>query len=248
MKKLFDIIQKKFSKEEVSKIYIKRPMRIKILPQHKLLFITNKNVPSLNYTIENISATGIAFVANSNTTPINKTDLIQGQLIIDNDVFDIVVEIMHVSSNFIGCKFIKTPAHFKAKLSYYFYHELLASTLYSIKSDKLNVDPDGDQVFLMGEDNCELYYVKQENKLIKFNLTIMGNYIEVDKNKNFFFGNIVEDESSEGLNKYKGSSLIQKDPSYNLEVKNNIIKFINNVDELPQNFRNEMVELIKASA
>ena len=223
-------------------------MRIKILPQHNLQFKPKNNISNIDYKLENISSTGLAFMAGTHDNLIEKGHIVECQLIIDDIVFEIAVEVMYISQALIGCKFVKSPPHFKAKLSYYFYHELLASTLYPIKSEKLNPDPDGDQVFLMGEDNCELYYVKQENKLVKFNLTIMGNYIEVDKNKNFFFGNIVEDESSEGLNKYKGSNIIQKDPHYTQEVKNNIIKFINNVDELPQDFRSEMVKLIKASA
>ena len=121
----------------------------------------------------------------------------------------------------------------------------MASSLYQINPDILKHDPDGEQVLFFGENRCELHLVINDNKIVKFNISIMGDYLEADKNKILTSGIIVEDNKDDGEIRYKGSALIERDKLITEETKNKFIRFINYIDKLSLDYKNGIIEIIK---
>jgi hypothetical protein len=251
MKYFFDKIKsflmpKGKKKSSVSRIYINRAMRIKLNPIHQIKFESTTLHPIQYLAISNISSTGVAFLSDSFSPLPDKGFAIKGNLIIEDDSFEITLEVIHVSEFEVGCKFKSIAKQCIAKITKYFFYEFLATKLSPISTGHLKPDYDGDAVCFMGEDCCELYYVKKGSRLIKFNITILGNYVEVDKNKSIRMGSVVNDVVPvAGLRKHKGSILIQETRDSSPEVKDNVIRFLSNVRGVPDGHKNEMIDLVK---
>ncbi len=98
---------------------------------------------------------------------------------------------------------------------------------------------DGTLIFYVGEDYCELFFVEKNKTLIKFSVTLFGNYIEIDKNHNFRHGKVsVDSEESEKNLAYKKSDLIPTCQEVLSEVqKNKIERFILFIENLSLEYK-----------
>lgn len=228
----------------IKRAFIERPIRIKLLPIHNVKFEQNQNGVVQNLYLYNISSSGVGISQGSFNTSPELGYVIKGNLIIDGESFPVILIVVHLTESIVGCRITAIEQNCKIKMSQYFFHELVASKLYPLNPSILKPDPDGDQVYLTGEDRCELHYVEKDEALVKFSISIMGNYIEVDKDKNVYYGRIEEDTNAEE-GKYKASNLVHRTKLNSKDAINNIERFINNIDEIPEGYKAQMVALIK---
>jgi hypothetical protein len=244
VKKLIHTIQQAISSAKSKQLvpnHIKRPIRIKIHESHQVYFEKNKE----RVLINNMNSKGFGFLGKSFSILPKKGDIIKGILTIETESFPIELEVVYSGKN-VGCKIILIERNCLKKISQYFSFELVAQSLYPLNSEHLKKDPDGTPIFYVGEDSCELYFVENNKNLIKFSVTLFGNYIEIDKNHNIRHGRV--SGNSEELEKnltYKKSDLILTSQEVLAEEqKNKIERFILSIENLSQEYKTEMIKLL----
>ncbi len=245
MKKLFQTIQKLTRAEKNTQSvphYIKRPIRINIHELHQVYFERNNE----RIIISNMNSKGFGFLGKSFSVLPAKGDVLKGVLIIEGSSFPLDLEVVYSGKN-VGCKIKSISRECLNEISQYFSFEILALSLYPLNSDHLKKDPDGTPRIFVGEDNCELFFVENNKNLVKFSLTIFGNYLEVDKNQNVRHGKILDNaEDGEKEMTYKKATIIQtSQDALSEEQKNKIERFILNIENLNHEYKNEMIKLMK---
>lgn len=221
---------------------VKRAIRIKIHEEHRVSFYTGKE----KHLILNMNSNGIGLSAESFSELPKENQKINGILVIENDSFPLDLEVVYANKH-VGCKILSISKECTRKISHYFADELIASKLYPLKTENLKPDPDGTPAYYVGEDSCELFFVENEKKLIKFSLTIFGNYIEIDKNEQVHHGKIsIEDDSESNNMSYKKPDLILTSQSaLTKENKDKLEKFILNIDNLSHEHKVQMIGLLR---
>lgn len=221
--------------------------RIQLSADHNISFHQLLGNETRPLNLININTLGVAFARDSFSSTPELNDIISGDLIISEKSYPVKLIVLHINEKNIGCKYIEIDISCKKNISAYLFSELMASTLYQINPKILKDDPDGEQIFLYGKNQCELHLVVKDKKIVKFKISIMGEYLELDKNMILSSGKIIEDNNESGDIKYKGSSLIESDRGVSEETKNRFIKFINYSKKMSVEYRDEMVKVIRNS-
>jgi hypothetical protein len=222
--------------------HIKRPIRIKIHNEQNVVFHIANEV----LRVANISSSGIALDGKNCILKFKKKQTVSGFLMLEEEKIQMILEVVYVGKN-IGCKIIKSQKDVDRKISAYFKNELMASRLYPLKSEILKPVPEGRPMAYVGEDNCELFFVEKEQELLKFSITILGNYFEIDKDHNLLHGSIGDDDNHpEGKIVPKKSDLVYlKEGKPNKELINTLEKFILNIENLSNEYKRQMIDLLK---
>jgi hypothetical protein len=204
----------------------RRSPRVQVLSLHRIQFVRKlgdgREEP---VRIANVSATGAGFIREP------------------GHEYPVRARIMHLTETIAGCQFESPMADFNTVIDRYFEIEIAAVCMKEVNPGILRKDCGGTPHLIIGENNCELYYVESSRKVVYFYLTFFGNYLEGGDEEDARFGYVDEDEF---LDKpaYRGSPIVRLTHSIPEDVLAGAIKFVENMTRVPQSVRKEIVRAI----
>lgn len=115
-------------------------------------------------------------------------DRVSGVLAVGSETCTIDATIVHLDEDIAGCRVDGNGEAFRSLIKSYYLTGLETVKMRHVKPDIIKPVADGDVVWLMGKNNCELYYVVKDDCVIRFHLIVYGNYISGGKEIKPTFG------------------------------------------------------------
>ncbi len=225
-----------FKKKRKTSELIPRATRVEVIPFHDVtlkIFTGVSDEKGLN--LSNISASGIgANPCDGMPLPL-KGDIISASVVFPDGRFPVTLRVAHASELALGCAFIAEFSNLKAEILRFFSVELAAKELVEVNALILKAEPDGQPRLFRGRNNCELFLVEYGGKIVRFQLSFFGNYIEGGDGLKTKLGFLTLAQTDKP--KYKGSSLVRLVSELSPEILQNAMKFIENIKALPEEQR-----------
>ena len=222
---------KKFfnSKREAARsAWIERSPRIRVIPLHDIYFKCDAPVQSGTVPILNLSITGLGMVNEKTVAwPVVGSEL-KGSLQIGTDSFPVSGQVVYLADHIIGVRFLDGSEGLKGRILRYLVAEFSAVKMTEVKKEMLAAEGDGEPHFLVGQNQCELFYVQNKSAVVWFQLTFMGNYIECERDGKLREG-IFEEENRKS---YKGSTVIKSLRPLSSSMAELALKFVANIQNL----------------
>lgn len=239
---MFKRIKNKLGLGRSSKPFVERPVRLHIDPFLEVKYrVIERGMPELELGVANLSITGLSFYpAIELDRLIKRNTTFFGQLVLPTARFPLELKIVHTDNGVVGCAFQGEYSQVQNEIRRFFAHEIAALEMVEVKREILKDEPDGDPRLFRGRNNCELFLVEKNGQLVRFQLSIFGNYIEGGKGLRTRVGTLVPESQR---NKYKGSTLVRLVSELPPEMKDAALKFIDHVPTLGQVER----EIIRAA-
>ncbi|MDH5719973.1 MAG: PilZ domain-containing protein [Spirochaetia bacterium] len=155
--------------------------RIKDFSLSNVCFVPAQS--SLEMSVINLSTTGMALLQGSQEVKVLKDDLLSGNLIVEDEKIPVVLTVVRVNSDFIGCKFEKGLDLIEHSLKSNFAIELKALQLTNVTSKILAAQKDGTPRWFFDGGLCELYFVENENLIKRYRLSFQGHSLEGGESK-----------------------------------------------------------------
>ena len=219
----------KRSQQDEKKWALRAP-RVAIHPPSKLEFASDEL--GFDVIVANISSSGIGFFCDPEQRWPEKGREFRGNLLIEDETFPLHLKVVRISPRTIGCIFIGDLTALKKALDHHFSVEFSASNTSKVNSEILKTESDGTPHLFRGSDSGELFFVESDGKLLRFQLSFFGNYIEGGDGQKTKFGH-VHAETGRDKPKHKGSSLVQLSSQAPEGVKELAKRFIMNIPGLP---------------
>ena len=225
-----------------------RAPRVRILPLHNISFILGASDTVQPISLSNISTTGVSFIRDSRQVWPQTGTIIDGKFLFQGREYPASMQIVHISGNMVGCQFSTAVREVISPMVLrYFELELSALQLTPVNSNFLKKPEDGEPRWFRGKDNCELYYVENEGRIVRFNLTFFGNHIEGGDKLPLRYGEVVVDDEITDADGYKikETALIRPRGALSPEVMGMTFKFVANIDSLSESHRSELLTELK---
>lgn len=232
--------------------YRRKHARVKLVPLHSAGFELPKEGSAESRTIElaNLSISGMGLftehLLSGQNSGLKNDDLIEGNLICGTQKAKVSARVVHIGKTITGCQFVGHDSDVNKLVQSYFSLELSALSMISVKPELLQEDPDGVPHWIHGKNNCELFFVSQGERVIRFNLTFFGNYIEGGEKMKAKYGQIVEEEDGLGKPRHKSSALIRWDAELAAQLEPYALRFLASVPHLEEAHRNALSQLLQA--
>lgn len=243
MKKVLDIFKDAPQQDWVRKPRIKTDYLKKI--SFKIPAIEFKN--DFMVTLENISTSGVAFSFIGKNTDFNVHDIIEVNFEIYEHPCSVNIEVVRIEDDVIGARIISNIAEFNQLVCKFYKIELSAAEMSHVDSKRLNPKKHGDPHWYHGDNNCELYFVERNERIINFHITYFGNAIEYGQTGKFVFGHIWEEEREKDIH-FKGSHLIKIVDSMEFEIVEESKSFIRQIPLLDDHYKQQIIEIIDSHA
>jgi hypothetical protein len=221
----------------------RRHARVKLVPLHAVSFELGDDAKTIG--LSNLSISGMGLFSESLPTGLKNDDLIEGHLICGTQKAKISARIVHIGKQITGCQFVGHDADVNKLVQSYFSLELSALTMISVKPELLQEDPDGTPHWIHGKNNCELFFVSQGDRVVRFNLTFFGNYIEGAEGAKAKYGQIVEEDDGLGKPRHKASALIRWDAQLATQLEPYALRFLSSVPHLEDAHRKAISALVQ---
>ena len=220
---------------------IVRLPRLVLVPLHLVRFQCTEPQGVGTLSVLNLSLSGMGFQPHDQLRELAPGSKIQGFLQIEEERFPLSVELVYTSEQMTGGRFLDVPEDLKARILRYFVAEFAAIEMVDVKDSVLAAEPEGSPHFLVGKNQCELYFVEKDSKLVWFHLTFLGNYIEGDRS-----GKLREGTFEEAPRRaYKDSTVIRSMCPLSLEMGELVLKFLANVRSLEPGIKAQLNALIQ---
>ncbi len=204
-----------------------RPPRVRVTTLHRILFQRLRDSLRDPLELANISTQGIGLMRR-NVGAIQTGQKITGELMINENGYPIELEVRHLSEHVVGCQFIgSTPVLTKA-IEEYFRIEILALRLNRVDEAYLKQDPNGRVSWFTDGGQNEVHFVSDEQGVLNFHMSFLGNYIEGGRGRPLRCGHIVEDTRIY----HKGSALLDLSEPVTDEILELGKLLIDNVENL----------------
>lgn len=221
----------------------RRHARVKLVALHAVSFELGDDAKKIN--LLNLSISGMGLLTEELPSGLKNDDLIEGLLICGTQKAKINARVVYVGKQITGCQFVGHDAEVNKLIQSYFSLELSALTMISVRPELLQEDPDGTPHWIHGKNNCELFFVTQGNRVIRFNLTFFGNYIEGAEEAKAKYGQIMEEDDGLGKPRHKASALIRWDAQLAAQLEPYALRFLSSVPHLEEEYRKELSRLIR---
>ena len=218
--------------------------RVQILPLHNVKFLLGDESARKVFDIANISFGGIGILRSDSKILPKKGELMKASLHIYNQILDAPVIIAHTGHLTIGCTFVKPSDELLFSIEKYLEVELTALHMQPTHPGLLRDEPDGRPFWYFGKNNCELFYVVKDDKLVRFHITYFSNYLEGAPRKELRFGKVVGDEVKEQM-KLKGSNIIEWEKNIPDKLISVSIKLLQNVEGMDHSHAKQIIDLIR---
>lgn len=239
MKKILDIFKSASQKD-----WFRKP-RLQTDYLKKISFA----IPSVEFkndfviTLKNISTSGVAFDFTGVNSDFHVHDVFEINFEIYNYQCSVNVEVVRTDKNVIGVRIISNIAEFNQLVCKFYKIELSAAEMSYVDSKRLNPKKDGDPHWYHGDNNCELYFVERNKKIMNFHITFFGNAIEYGQTGKFVFGHIWEDEREKDIY-FKGAHLIKIVDSMEYEIIEESKSFIRQIPLLDDYLKQQIIDII----
>ncbi|MES2854854.1 MAG: hypothetical protein V4692_03270 [Bdellovibrionota bacterium] len=218
-----------------------RAPRVVLLPFFPLHFVTTED---RDLSIANISTSGIGFHRDSFSNLPEKGQGLSGLLQVQDKSYRLQLEIVHVSSQIIGCVIEPQNPEFSKDLNLHLDVELSAVITRPIDQKFLKENSEGTSHWYVGRENsCELFFIEKDGVLSSFHCTIWGHYFESLKASHLRIGLVSKVEKKSGsINHQPQSSLIDDLTNPSAELKQMAIRFVTNISQLESRFKSQILE------
>jgi hypothetical protein len=217
--------------------------RVKLVPLHAVNFELGDGAKKIG--LSNLSISGMGLFTENLPPGLKSDDLIEGKLSCGTQSAKINARVVHVGKQITGCQFVGHDAEVNKLVQSYFSLELSALTMISVKTELLQEDPDGTPHWIHGKNNCELFFVSQGSRVVRFNLTFFGNYIEGSEGAKAKYGQIMEDDDGLGKPRHKSSALIRWDAQLAAQLEPYALRFLSSVPHLEEEYREALSRMIQ---
>lgn len=220
--------------------------RITLSPLHKVRFFLSDPPFDTEVKLTNLSKGGAGFwikdADSEEESPWpNLGTYIRGELVLLKKNFQVMMRIVYKGATVVGCAFSEAPKELEKVIEEYFKIELGALKMKRVASGQIKSVPDGKPNWIFGDSNCELYFVMNNDELVRFNLSFFANYVEGGRNKPTRYGQVVASDLSDEDLKYKAAELIQWEDKNRPDLKDTAIKFLENIPQLTPEERSKIV-------
>lgn len=242
MKKILDIFNN--SQQEVE---WKRKPRIKTDYLKKISF----TLPEFNLKndfkiwLSNISTSGVAFKFEGSNEQFIVGDKVSVVFSIYENECPVNVEVVRVDDDTIGCRLLNNISRFSELISKFYKIELSAADMSHVDSQRLNPKKHGDPHWYHGDNNCELYFVERNDKILNFHITFFGNAIEFGVDGRMVYGHVWDEERDKDI-AYKGSKLIKVVDKMEDEILEESKGFVRQIPLLDDHFKQQIIEIIES--
>lgn len=220
-----------FKSQAPTKDFVPRATRVQVIPIHGVtLKILSGENSDKTLALSNISASGLGANPHQGMPLPRKGELLQATVLFPSARYPVKIRIAHSSELAMGCAFIEEFSILKNEILHYFNVELAAKELVEVNSDILKGEPDGAPRLFRGRNNCELFLVEHEGKIVRFQLSFFGNYIEGGEGLKTKLGFLSSTQNEKP--KYKGSSIVRLVSELSPEIIHNAMKFVDNIKML----------------
>lgn len=197
----------------------------------------------VGFPLKNISQNGLAFTPDTLSELFIEGKEYKAYIDCAGESIPFQFVVVHKRNFLIGCRVISNNIDFGLLIKKYFKLELAAIESSQIPSAKLNKDPDGTPYWICSPENCELYYVLNEQTgVAKYHIGVFGNFIVRGKEKVIGYKEITSGEAT--YTAYKGTDLLKdvNDEFPKDQLIKNALSYIALLDDLPENVK-ELIRL-----
>ena len=220
-----------FKKEDKSKTTAERHTRVQVVPFYDVtLNVLDQGKSEKILKVANLSASGVGAIPEAGMQLPNKGDRMTGSMVFPDGKFPVTMKVAHASDLAIGCAFVEEFTNLKNEILRYFSVELAAKELVEVNADILKSEPDGAPRLFRGRKNCELFLVENDGKIVRFQLSLFGNYIEGGEGLKTKLGFLASAQDEKP--KYKGTSLVRLVSEFSPEILSNATKYVENIQAL----------------
>jgi hypothetical protein len=225
-----------------------RDARVQVLSAHQLSFRKKDPVDQDQSIIPviNVSMSGIALLRGQVFGEAKRSEKIDGDLFVSQSVFSVQLDIIHVTNQVLGCRFIAPSFELKQAIVRYFDLELAALSLSEVNPAVLQRAEDGSPHWLLGKNNCELYFVENDGRLVRFYGAFCGNYFEGERSGTTRFGQVAFDQPRNDLG-YPRSTLLNVEQNVAPEMVEACIRFIECIQTLSKVQRDSMCLVLRGA-
>ncbi|MBL6991674.1 MAG: hypothetical protein ISR65_17970 [Bacteriovoracaceae bacterium] len=246
----FSKIFRKDEQIEPEKQVIDRESRVKTVSLENItLKLDNiqENGSKVALKLENISAQGLAFIYEKDKSEIAVSTTLQGVVFIRDNDCPVSLEVRYVGPRRVGCLVKNQDRKYHNMVNKYFLDELAALDLHQVKSEKLKNDPDGVPAWFFGDRNYELYYVEDNNQVVKFNLSIFGNIIDLKPGGNITCSTIIEDNTTTRA-KFKKTEMVETTSKVPADILEHAKKFVSYIEDLNADHREQILKILEEAS
>ena len=235
----------KFTQESTkgpeNKPKIARAPRIRVKPLHDVVWKVQSETNSVarELPVTNLSVSGLALDLSGialNEPPLLGLDQVgakrKGQLKLKNEQIAVEIEVVRVTSNFVGVRFIESLGNLRNRINRYFETELLAIEMKRVDPKFLRADTsEGEPHWYRSSDGAELFLITQENDLKRFTLSFLGFYFEGQEGEPLRFGTI-DREFEIDSKRFVEDDSIRFESIIPFEAKGSALRLIEGIEEL----------------
>jgi len=214
-----------------------RDPRVDILPLHNIVFVPESTGDMVTpISLCNLSISGVGLLCDRERSWAETGAVIFGKFIFQEREYPVSMEIVYVSDRVVGCRFSTADLkNMRTLVLRYFEMELTAQKLTAVSGKYLKKVEDGEPHWLRGANDCELYYVENDDHVVRFDLNFFGHHVDGGENKPLCFGYVVDENiatSGAGV-RFKGASLVRPQAAPSPRLVEMTYKFVANISSLP---------------
>lgn len=216
-----------------------RPPRVRLTEKHQVKFIhsSGRELP-----LANVSIKGMAVCREQNDGYAAGNNIL-GKMLVDNDSFNVDAKIRFVSNAVAGCEFMGETIGLRQAIERYFRVEILGLNLRPVDKAFLKPDPAGEVSWFTDGRQNEVYCVTDDDGIVSFHISFLGNYIEGGRTKPLCSGYINEDASTAGPS-HKGSALLAVTDGLSTEMEQLACALVDHVEKMPSDLKEALRALM----
>lgn len=206
-----------------------RSARISVFPVYDVYFqaAQGNREPAV---VVNVSSSGMGLLRVSGRLWPERGAVLDGEVNVHGKQVSVQAKVVRSTAAIVGCSFLGDTTLLAQTLSEYFSVELSAVHLSEVNPEILKKESDGTGRLFRSRQNCELYLVERDSRLVRFQMSFLGNYLEGSHEEGLKFGYVHGDDREKP--KYEGSSLVRYISMIPPEVLTSAEKFVSNVPGL----------------
>jgi len=234
--KLLDLFFKKSqpaSPTTISPPPVRAP-RIKILALHNIHFTSPQLPHPSEFTLANLSISGLGCILHDASWP-PPGSTVEGFLKIEEIAHPTTLRVIHLNHGIAGASFQNPSIQLIRAISDYLDIELAAVNLKAVPSTNLKEEPDGEPFWFYGTNNCELFFVLKDDKIVRFYLTLFGNYVEGTLDQPLKYGKV--QENTQDRIAHKESATILWQPTWDQRLTDLTDRMLLNITKLQPEHR-----------
>lgn len=225
------IFKKLFGSSKSERVHVARAPRIRVTALHRILFqqmTAGNGVRPVS--LGNVSTQGMGLLRAQGDL-LRLGEMLRGELVVNEMSFPIESEVKHLSDSVVGCRFLSPQEVLTRAIEEYFRVEICALRLNRVDESYLKKEPEGQVFWFTDGLQNEVYFVLDQNGILRFHISFLGNYIEGGRARPLRCGHIVEDAKPDS--KHKGSNLLDLTDDVTDDVLKLCCLLIDNLEKLP---------------